>query len=79
MICYINHFYLLFGASVHNAQMLKLDSRATKMMLVGQCEKKYLMFDLANTKVHLSKNVKILENVNYYDQKSNSRKNVSDT
>ena len=37
------------------------------------------MFDPANTKVHLSKIVKILENVNYYDQKSNSRKNVSDT
>ena len=30
---------------VHNPQMPKLDSRATKMMLVGQCEKKYLVFD----------------------------------
>ena len=64
---------------VHNPQMPKLDSRATKMMLVGQCERGYLVFDLANTKVHLSRNVKILENVNYYDQKLNSDKNVSNT
>ena len=48
-------------------------------MLVGQCEKGYLVFDPTNTKVHLFRNVKILENVNYYGQKLNSSKNVSDT
>ena len=46
------------------------------MMLVGQCEKGYLVFDPVNTKVHLSRNVKILENVNFYDQKLSSSKNT---
>ena len=64
---------------VHNPQMPKLNSRATKIMLVGQCEKGYLVFDPTNTKVHLFRNVKFLENVNYYGQKLNSSKNVSDT
>ena len=67
-----------FGSLVylHNPQMPKLDSRATKMMLVGQCEKGYLVFDPVNTKVYLSRNVKILENVNFYGQKLSSSKNT---
>ena len=59
--------------------MPESDLRATNMVIVSQCEKKYLVFDSANTKVHIYRNVKILEDVSYYGQKSNSSKNVSDT
>lgn len=59
-----------FGALVymHNPQMPKLDSRASKMMLVGQSEKGYLLFDPINSKIFLSRNVKILEYINYFKQ-----------
>ena len=53
---------------MHNPQMPKLDSRASKMMLVGQSEKGYLLFDPINSKIFLSRNVKILEDINYFKQ-----------
>ena len=63
-----------FGALVwmHNPQMPKLDSRASKMMLVGQSEKAFLLFDPINSKIFLSRNVKILEDLNYYKEPTES-------
>ena len=48
--------------------MSKFAPRATKGMLVGQTEKGYLIFNPLESKISLSRNVKILENENYYQK-----------
>ena len=49
--------------------MPKLDSRATRMMLVGQGEKGFMVYNPKENKLYFSRNVKIIEKLNYYQPK----------